>query len=335
MGVTSGTAHRQPQPDGRRGLEPVKRVFRLILIDDRAPLSCAHVCPDVTRGHLLFHRRLRHQITRQLVDRELVERHVPVIRLNHPVAPLPHAPLRVDVIPVRIRIPRRIHPVMRHVFAIRRRFQEPVHQSLVCLRPIVRQIRVHLLRSGRQPRQIQRRPPNQRRLVRLGRRLQPLLLQPRSHKCVDRVPRPLGILNLRKRRTLRRLIGPVLLPFRPRTDPLPNRLDLFRGQALARLGRRHEILRFRRNHPLIHQTLLRRTRLDRMLVIPVGLECIRLQIQTQSGFSLLLVRPMTGKTIVRENRQDIPAEANRCGVGSPGLRPSAADTPAQPEPGKN
>ena len=45
-----------------------------------------------TRRDLLVERRVRQQVARDLLDRELIERHVAVERVDHPVAPRPHRP---------------------------------------------------------------------------------------------------------------------------------------------------------------------------------------------------------------------------------------------------
>ena len=55
---------------------------------------------------LLIRRRTRQQVARDLLDRKLVERHVPVERVDHPIAPRPHPAFAVHLKPVAVRVAR-------------------------------------------------------------------------------------------------------------------------------------------------------------------------------------------------------------------------------------
>ena len=131
------------------------------------------------------------QIAGELLDRELVERQVPVEGVDHPVAPGPHVALAVDVVAVRVGVAGRVEPRHGHALAVVRRLQQRVDALLVGVRRAVGEKGVDLGRRRRQPRQIERHAAEQRRLVGLGRGRQPLALQPREDELIDRVPDPL------------------------------------------------------------------------------------------------------------------------------------------------
>ena len=120
--VAAGAADRQPQPDRGRRVEPVDRVLDQELFGNDARLRelarwlrlkpVAMSWSSVGVGE---------QVAGQLLDRELVERHVAVEGVDHPIAPAPHVPLLVALVAVGVGIAGRIEPVGRHALAIARR----------------------------------------------------------------------------------------------------------------------------------------------------------------------------------------------------------------------
>ena len=118
MGVAPGAGHREPQPDRARGFDAVEGVLGLVFLDDGAAFARAHVATDIARRNFLVKLCFWQQIASQLLDRELIVGHVFVEGINHPIAPLPQAPVRIDVVAVRVGVPGGIKPIMRHLFAI-------------------------------------------------------------------------------------------------------------------------------------------------------------------------------------------------------------------------
>ena len=71
-----------------------------------------------TRGDLLLERCPGKQIACKLFNRELVESHVGVVRINHPITPPPHVTGAIILIAVGVRVTCCIQPCERHVFAV-------------------------------------------------------------------------------------------------------------------------------------------------------------------------------------------------------------------------
>ena len=88
--VAAPATHRHAQPDGGGGVEAVDDVLGLVLLGDRAALVVDHVVAVEAGGNQLLAGRVRQQVAGQLLDRETVEGHVAVERVDDPVAPMPH-----------------------------------------------------------------------------------------------------------------------------------------------------------------------------------------------------------------------------------------------------
>ena len=87
-----------------------------------------------TRGENLLGLRVREQVTGELLDGELVEGHVRVERIDHPVAPRPIAASRVGLKAISIAVARAVEPPHRHAFAEVRRGEQLVDQFIeACL----------------------------------------------------------------------------------------------------------------------------------------------------------------------------------------------------------
>ena len=127
----------------------------------------------------------------QLLLQKHIVRLIGIERRNH-IVPEPERvrPVRVVLVAIALGEPHHVQPMPRPLFAIPRRIQQPVHQLLICIRPLVRDKRRNLLRRRRQPVQVKSNPPNQRRPVRLRSRRQLRLPQPGQHKRIDRRANP-------------------------------------------------------------------------------------------------------------------------------------------------
>ena len=191
--VAACTADRQPQPDRGGGLEPVHGVFDLILIRVGAVLGVASMVAVEARRDALGQGRVGKQVSRELLDRELVEGHVVVEGVDHPIAPAPHIARAVVLVAVGVCVAGCFQPAERHPLAKPGRGQQALHRCFVGLRRVVRQELPHFLGGWRQAGQIERHPPQQLGSVRLRRWLQARFLQPGQHEAVDRVSAPLAL----------------------------------------------------------------------------------------------------------------------------------------------
>ena len=77
-------------------------------------------------GDPILFGRFRQQITGDLADRELIESHVAVQRINHPVPVGPHAADAIFFKPVGVGIPSQIEPGPGPSLAIVRTGQQPI-----------------------------------------------------------------------------------------------------------------------------------------------------------------------------------------------------------------
>ena len=112
------------------------------------------------------------QIAGDLLDGKTVERQVAVERLDHPVAIGPGGVTeRIRTKTGRVRVARDVHPHARPALAIRGRREQAIDQPVVRVWRRVGDELLHLVRRRRQTGQVQRRPANQRVLIRLRRRL--------------------------------------------------------------------------------------------------------------------------------------------------------------------
>ena len=80
-----------------------------------------------------------------------------------------------------------VHPMPRPALAVTRCREQAVHDTLVCLRRLIREKRVNLLRRWRQADEIEINPAEQGAFVRSRRRLQPAVSELRVNESVDGV----------------------------------------------------------------------------------------------------------------------------------------------------
>ena len=219
------------------------QVFRL---DDSALVARHHVTMKARRDFLLDE-RIRNQIARELLGREITERLVVVESLHHPVAPHPHIAQRIVVIAARICVTREVEPRHRHAFAEMRRREQAIHRFFVGVGRIVREKGVHLRWCRRKAREIERHATEDACLfLRWG-------------KCEPRALETLGEEGINRRRSSgddwhRRLFHflkrPVPRVIRTLCYPALEQFDLRRLYLFVLLLRRHDFLRIGAQHTL-------------------------------------------------------------------------------------
>ena len=226
MVVALGTAHGRPQPHRREVSHPIRGVLGQILPVLRAALVRRLEQSVVARRDLLVDRRRGQQVSRQLLRRETVERHVVAQGPDDPVAIGGDVVLLVAVITHRAGVPHQVEPVRRQALTVMGRGEETFHQSLVGVGARVAHERLHVLRGGRQAREVERQPADQGHRVRLRRRGEAAGLELRQDEAVHRPPGPRRVADLRDRRSPGRGVRPVLLVFRALLDPAAKDVDL-------------------------------------------------------------------------------------------------------------
>ena len=167
--VTTSTVHRQTKEHRGRRAGAIGCVFDEVLLIDRAAFIRDHMVTVEAAGHFVFLRGFGQQIARNLRDHELVEGHVVLVRLQHPIAPRPQRAPRIHVNAVRIGVARSIQPRQGHALGIARAVRLLGHELLCQALPAIRLRRSHVaghfFRRGRQTSQIQVQAAHQQGLV--------------------------------------------------------------------------------------------------------------------------------------------------------------------------
>ena len=231
--VAARAPQRQAEPDGGRRRDSIDRVFHQELRWHDPAFGVQAVVAVETGGDTLVQCCVGEHVTGDLLDRELIERHVVVVGIDHPVPPAPHAALAVGLVPVRVGIPGGVQPLHGHPLTVSGRLEQPVDHRLVRTGRVVAEEGVDLGHRRRQSGKVQGHTANQRRTVRLGRGAQAFSLEPRENEVVDRVAHPIPARDRRERRTHRRDERPMTVPLRSLIDPPSDRLDLVVGEGLA------------------------------------------------------------------------------------------------------
>ena len=309
--VAARAAHREPEPHGARGLHAIHHVFDTPFRVDRAALLVhAMVAVEAARDFLV-RRRIRQQITGELLDGELIERLVRVEGVDDPVAPAPHEALTVRLEAIAVGVTRPVEPVLRHLLAVSRRGEQSVGEALVSTRLHICDERFHLLRRRRQPGEVEAHAADERARVRLRRGLQRLAFQIREEEPVHVVARPRGILHSRHRGPRRRDECPVAFVFRTLRNPPTKHIDLRRSQRLrAGLLRGHPLVGVVARGALDEFARVRLPRHDRNLAGFRGREGVVFQIQPQLALALRLIRAVAGEAIFRKDRPHIAVEVD-------------------------
>ena len=159
--VALGAADSQAQPRGAGGGHPVGHRMETELQRIDAALLIEHRVAVESRGDELVSRRIRKQVSRQLLHGEPVERHVGVEGADHPVAPGPDAPGAVFFVAVGVGVPGEVHPAPGPAFAVAGRGQQSVHPALIAGIAGVLQELLDFGRRGGQSDQIERHAPGQ------------------------------------------------------------------------------------------------------------------------------------------------------------------------------
>ncbi len=171
MVVALGAFHRQSQPDIRGCLDAIDVVLDTVLLFDQAALVGRAVVAVEAGSDLVVKRCVLELVASQLLDGEVVEPLVVVVRPDHPVAPRPHVTYAIIVKYARVTITRGVHPRQSHPFAVTLARQQRVDELLVGARIGVVYKPLDHPRRRRQPGQVKAHPPNECLAICFPRRL--------------------------------------------------------------------------------------------------------------------------------------------------------------------
>ena len=130
MVVAPGAAHGESEPDGGRRLDSIGDVFHQVFLGDDTAFVIDAVVPVEGGGEQLIFGRCFEQIAGELFDRELVERHVGVVGIDHPIAPRPLTAEDVVLVAAGVGVARGIQPDEGHAFAVGRGGQQAIYRVL-------------------------------------------------------------------------------------------------------------------------------------------------------------------------------------------------------------
>ena len=248
--VALSAPHRQTEPDRSRRVGSIDELLVAVLLFVGSPLFVRQRIAMKTGRDPLVERRVGQQVSRQLLDRELIEWQIAIERIDHPIPPTPRVGTRqVFLIAIAVGIACEIEPMPSPPLAKMGRSQQPIEQPVAGIGPFIDLELGRLVRTRRQSEQIERQPTKQRRPVGLGRRRESSLDQPLSDEGINRVgnrrarvgrqrsanelKRPMRGALVRRRFVSLRPVGSLI-------DPTAQQTDLFVGELVS-LGRHQDV----------------------------------------------------------------------------------------------
>ena len=277
-------------------------------------------------GEQLGLRRIRQEVAGELLDRKLIKRQVSIERVDDVVAVGPDAARLIVGVPLGVRITGKIEPAAGPVFAVRRLRELGVHEALIRIRPAVGGEGLDLRQRRRQAGQVERNAAGQREAVGLGLRAELGRLELRKDEAVHGALGPRGVLHRGQRGAPGFLVGPMRRVTGPAGDPAAQEVDFRRGQYLARLARRHDVIVFRRRDPTDEFAFLRMTLDYGKRPAPQGHPRAVRGIEAQAlggtvfrpALAILLVGPVAAEALVGKNRADLSVEVGHGGAAQAG-----------------
>ena len=134
MVVALCTAQRQTHRNGGGCINTISNVCGLILFRNSSTFKVNRMVAIEPGCHELICRRIRKQVTSELLSQEPVIRHVAVECTDNPVSPTEHISVTIDVISMGVCVAGKIQPHQSHTLTISRSLQESVNNSLICTR---------------------------------------------------------------------------------------------------------------------------------------------------------------------------------------------------------
>ena len=210
MVVALGASDGEPKPDRPHGIHAVDDLLDTPFFGIRAPFGIRGRVAMEAGGYVLLRGAAREQVARHLLDREPIEGHVRVERIDYPVAITPGVrPQGVTAKPVAIGVAGKVEPVASPLLAVVGRIEQPVEQVAVSAGACIAQEGIDFGGRGREADQIEMDAADQRGFPGFGRGSDTPLLQSCQNEVVDRIADPGGIFDDGFLGTFERLECPV------------------------------------------------------------------------------------------------------------------------------
>ena len=121
--MAATASHCESHPNSACRVDPVDYVFDGVLRSNDAAFIVDAVISIESRGQNLALIGIRQHVSGQLLNCKLIERHIVVEGIDHPVAPWPHEAFPVRLVATCVGVTSRLQPRQCHVFAVVRRRQ--------------------------------------------------------------------------------------------------------------------------------------------------------------------------------------------------------------------
>ena len=210
MIVTLRAPGRKSQPHRADGVGSVYHLLKAKLVDFGPALAVRQRVAVKPGSYFLIHRGIGQKVARDLLYRELVERHVGVECFNHPV-PIPPG-MRTDPIhfvAVTVGVAGKVEPVFGPFLAVVLGIQKSIDESLISVGTIIGEKPLDSFRGRRKPDQVQMHSPHQSRFFGFGRWLDAFLLKTCQDKSVHWIFGPSSFLDRRRPRSPNELKCPM------------------------------------------------------------------------------------------------------------------------------
>ena len=232
--------------------------------------------------------------------------------MNDIIAPKPEMTTTVNREAVRVGVARRVEPRDRHALTKVWARKQAIDGMFIRRWIAIRNEGCNFIRAWRETGEINRHAPQQRRGSSRLRKPESRCVEVRGHQCINH-PR----WSLWNRRTHRWHKRPVLVISRALLNPAANLRLLRVAQITVRRWRRHDVIEVGRLDARPDLACLKVERLDRRYAVRG--RCIgKLRaIKPQLRLARLLVKPVAGKAVLRQNRTNIAVEIDgRVVIGS-------------------
>ena len=319
--VALRAARGEPEPDGRGGIDAVDIIAGLGLFLDGAALGRGEVVAVVAGRDELIDAWIGQQITGELLNRELIERHIAVVGRRDPVAVGPDGADVVEMEAVGVGVAHGVEPGAREMLAEAWGGEEPRDHAVECRcaasgrgsggsgrggRRVVREEGVELGRSGRESGEIQSEAAEERFARGFGREGELVAVEFRGDEVINRAADFFGAgQGGREDGAGNGLESPVVLVDGALLDPALEECTLRgRQRFFVRVGRRHNLVGILAEDALPRFRIRKVTGHDGADTAAVGGGGVEL-VEAEFGFAIAGIAAVAGETIIGQDRADV------------------------------
>ncbi len=312
MRVTLRALERKTERAFADDIETVEHRFHAELLRDNRAFLVDHAVAEEAGGDELGLRAVGQEVAGDLLDQELVVGQVAVQGLNHPITPGPLLAREVLFVTVAVSVAGRVQPVPRPFLTVVLALEQAVGECSDGARQILARragkVR-HFRRRRRQADEIEVKPATQL-LGRGGwRKLQPFLRQARGEERIHR--RHSGLLADRRHGRLdRRLEGPVPGVRSALGDPAAEFFHIRGFHRMFLLRGRHHFVGVLGGETGDERACFRLAGHDGGVVRFSTFQRAVPHVQSEVALTLLLIRPVAGQAMIRQDGLDVAVEQN-------------------------